>query len=93
MSPQSPHDQVADAVQEGRPADAELVRQGRSGRRILLLLIVSAAAATVLLLSLWAATNGRFADLEPSRAEKAAEAQAFDQDPTAPSPATSAPAQ
>jgi hypothetical protein len=92
MSPQSPHDKVADAVHEGRPADAQLVRQGRSGRRILLLLIVSAGAAAVLLLGLWAATNGRFADLEPSRAEKAAEAQTFHQEPTATAPVTAAPA-
>ncbi|WP_420480017.1 hypothetical protein [Brevundimonas sp. FT23028] len=91
MSHQSPHDKVADAVHEGRPVEARYVRQGRSGVRILILLIVSAAAAAVLLLGLWAVTNGRFASLEPSRAEKAAAAQAFDEGgaaPTADAPTT-----
>ncbi|RZJ29508.1 MAG: hypothetical protein EON85_06800 [Brevundimonas sp.] len=92
MSHESPHDRVADAVHEGRPVEAQYVRQGRSGVRILLLLVVSAAAAAVLLLGLWAVTNGRFAALEPSSAEKAAEAQAFGDDasaPTADAPTTS----
>lgn len=84
MTHQSPHDHVADAVHEGRPVEAQYVRQGRSGVRILLLLVVSAGAAAVLLLGLWLVTNGAFAGLEPSSAEKAAEAQAFDRDVTAP---------
>ncbi|MFC7377445.1 hypothetical protein [Brevundimonas sp. GCM10030266] len=89
MSHESPHDQVADAVHEGRPVEAQYVRQGRSGVRILLLLVVSAGAAAVLLLGLWLVTNGSFAALEPSSDEKAVEAQAFDAPVTADAPTTS----
>ena len=50
MIPQEPerHDKAADAVHEGRPVDAELVRSGRKGPRILVLLVVSTLAAAVL---------------------------------------------
>ena len=83
MSHESPHDKVAEAVHEGRPVEAQYVRQGRSGVRILLLLAVSAGAAAVLLIGMWMVSNGGFAALNPSPAEKAAEAQAFNDDPGA----------
>ncbi|RZJ44299.1 MAG: hypothetical protein EON86_03595 [Brevundimonas sp.] len=89
MSHESPHDKVADAVHEGRPIEAQYVRQGRSGVRILLLLVVSAGAAAVLLLGLWLVTNGSFNNLEPSSNEKAAEAQTFsDVTPSSDAPTT-----
>jgi len=43
-SQKSPHDRAADAVHEGRPVEAQYVRGGRGGVRILTLLIVSVAA-------------------------------------------------
>lgn len=38
--PQSPHDQSADAVHEGRPVEAQYTKQGRGGRRISIVLIL-----------------------------------------------------
>lgn len=57
MSHQDPHSHSADAVETHHPVEAQYVRQGRGGRRILMLLIVSAGAAAVLLLGIWAVNN------------------------------------
>ncbi|MBD7941451.1 hypothetical protein [Brevundimonas guildfordensis] len=57
MTHQDPHSHSADAVETHHAVEAQYVRQGRGGRRILMVLIVSAGAAAVLLLGLWAATN------------------------------------
>ena len=55
MTPEKPHrhDTAADAVHDGRPVDAELVRSGRKNPRIAVILAVSTLAAAVLLLGLW----------------------------------------
>ena len=47
MTHQSPHDKAADAVHEGRPVEAQYVRGGRGGVRILTLLLVSLAAVAI----------------------------------------------
>ena len=39
MSHDNPHDRAADAVHEGRPVEAQYVRGGRGGVRILLVLL------------------------------------------------------
>ncbi|HEY4585775.1 MAG TPA: hypothetical protein VIG84_05235 [Brevundimonas sp.] len=57
MTHQDPHSHSADAVEDHRAVEAQYVRQGRGGRRILTLLILSAGAAALLLLGIWAATN------------------------------------
>lgn len=57
MTHQDPHSHSADAVHDHQAVEAQYVRQGRSGRRILVLLIVSAGAAAVLLLGWWAINN------------------------------------
>ena len=94
MIPQEPerHDKAADAVHEGRPVDAELVRSGRKNPRIAVILAVSTLAAAVLLLGLWFVTNGAFnaknAETGPQAA--AAETQAFAGDSQTP-PAADAP--
>ena len=49
MTHQDPHSHSADAVREHRPIEAQYVRQGRGGRRMLVLLVVSAGAAAILL--------------------------------------------
>lgn len=94
MIPQEPkrHDKAADAVHEGRPVDAELVRSGRKGPRILVLLVVSTLAAAVLLLGLWFMTNGAFnsQNTETGPEAAAAETQAFAGDGDRP-PAADAP--
>ena len=59
MAHQDPHSHSADAVNAHHAVEAQYVRQGRGGRRILVLLIVSAGAAAVLLLGWWALNNSR----------------------------------
>jgi cytoskeletal protein RodZ len=92
MIPQEPerHDKAADAVHQGRPVDAELVRSGRKGPRILVLLVVSTLAAAVLLLGLWMVSNGGFNAQNPTPSEQATDAQAFTGDSQTP-PAADAP--
>ncbi|QQQ19866.1 hypothetical protein JIP62_07210 [Brevundimonas vitis] len=92
MSHQDPHSKVADAVHEGRPAEAQYVRQGRSGRRILLLLVVSAGAAAVLLLGIWLISNGGFQAQNTEDGGVAADARPFDDtDGVTPAPRADAP--
>jgi hypothetical protein len=91
MTEQSPHDKVADAVHEGRPVEAQYVRAGRGGVRILTLLIVSAGAAAILLLGMWFVSQGGFARTNANNGDQAVDAQAFDQTGVAPPPAADAP--
>lgn len=77
MTHESPHDKAADAVHEGRPVEAQYVRGGRGGVRILTLLIVSLAAVAVLLLGMWFVSQGGFAKTNPNTGLQAVDAQAF----------------
>ena len=92
MIPQEPerHDKAADAVHEGRPVDAELVRSGRKGPRILVLLVVSTLAAAVLLLGIWMISNGGFNAQNDETGPTAADTQDFAGDSQTP-PAADAP--
>jgi hypothetical protein len=65
MTHQDPHSHSADAVEHHRPIEAQYVRQGRGGVRILWLLIVSGGAAAVLLLGMWLLSNGGFQTVNP----------------------------
>jgi len=80
MTHQDPHSHSADPVQHGEPVEAQYVRQGRSGRRIMFILLLSAGAAAVLLIGMWAVSNRGFQRLdgasEPAPAEAPAEAPA-----------------
>jgi hypothetical protein len=87
MTHQSPHDKSADAVHEGRPVEAQYVRGGRGGVRILTLLIVSAGAAAILLLGMWFVSNGGFDNTNANTGQQPVDAQAFSQDATTPAPA------
>ncbi|AYG94842.1 hypothetical protein D8I30_06340 [Brevundimonas naejangsanensis] len=60
MTHQDPHSHSADPVQHGEAVEAQYVRQGRSGRRILVILLLSAGATAVLLLGMWAISNSGF---------------------------------
>jgi hypothetical protein len=80
MTHESPHDHSADAVREGRPVEAQYVRQGRGGVRILTLLLVSAGAAAVLLLGMWFVSQGGFARTNANDGDQAVDAQAFQGD-------------
>ena len=93
MTHESPHDRAADAVHEGRPVEAQYVRGGRGGVRILTLLVISLAAVAILLLGMWFVSQGGFARTNANNGEQAVDSQAFSNDavapPTADAPTTS----
>lgn len=89
MTHESPHDKAADAVHEGRPVEAQYVRGGRGGVRILTLLVISLAAVAILLLGMWFVSQGGFANTNANSGQQAVDVQAFQGD-AAPSP-TAAP--
>ena len=78
MTHQDPHSHSADAVEHHVPIEAQYVRQGRGGRRILWLLIVSGGAAAVLLLGMWLLSNGGFQSVNPDAGGRPADTAAFD---------------
>ncbi|MEJ6789746.1 hypothetical protein BrevBR_09335 [Brevundimonas sp. BR2-1] len=84
MTHESPHDKAADAVHEGRPVEAQYVRGGRGGVRILTLLIVSLAAVAVLLLGMWFVSQGGFANTNANSGQQAVDVQAFNDDAATP---------
>lgn len=90
MTEPSPHDKAADAVHEGRPVEAQYVRAGRGGVRILTLLVVSTAAVAILLLGMWFVSQGGFDRTNPNTGGQAVDTRAFDNDAATP-PAADAP--
>ena len=97
MTHDNPHDRAADAVHEGRPVEAQYVRGGRKGSRILLLLIASAGMAALLMLAIWTFNKKPLADAQDADTAPPA-AAAFNQTTTVPAPdapttATGQPAQ
>ncbi|HEY0598462.1 hypothetical protein [Brevundimonas sp.] len=92
MTHQSPHDKAADAVHEGRPVEAQYVRGGRGGVRILTLLLVSLAAVAVLLLGMWFVSQGGFSRTNANDGDQTVDAAAFQADantiPAADAPTT-----
>jgi flagellar basal body-associated protein FliL len=91
MTHESPHDKAADAVHEGRPVEAQYVRGGRGGVRILTLLIISLAAVAILLLGMWFVSQGGFANTNANTGVQAVDAQAFSDAATPPAAAPVAP--
>lgn len=76
MTHDDPHSRSADPVHEGKPVEAQYVRQGRGGVRILTVLIISVALAAAALLGWWALNSGALTetDIEGGRqAEASAE--------------------
>lgn len=86
MTHPSPHDKAADAVHEGRPVEAQYVRGGGKGRRILTILVVSLAAVAVLLLGMWFVSQSGFAETNPNTGAQAVDVEAFDNTGVAPAP-------
>jgi len=87
MTHPSPHDKAADAVHEGRPVEAQYVRGGGKGRRILVILMVSLSAVAALLLGMWFVSQGGFAGTNANTGAQPVDVQAFDNSATAPAPA------
>lgn len=72
-----PHSQAADAVHEGRPVEAQYVRQGRRGTHVVWILVTSLALVVVALMAVWGLHMGPFAATEDSPRAEAAEAADF----------------
>lgn len=90
MTHQDPHSRATDPVHEHQPVEAQYVRQGRGGVRILAVLILSAGAAAILLLGMWLVSNGGFARQNIHDGDQIVDARAFQEEPPAP-PAADAP--
>ena len=90
MSHQDPHSHSADAVEHHEPIEAQYVRQGRGGVRILWLLIVSAGAAAVLLLGMWLLSNSGFQTVNADAGGTRKDSAAFDAPSAAPAPTPAA---
>ncbi|MBX7248508.1 MAG: hypothetical protein K1X35_05580 [Caulobacteraceae bacterium] len=76
-----PHSQAADAVHEGRPVEAQYVRQGRRGTHVLRILLISTGLVVLAFLVVWAFHMGPFAQSNVDNNKRPAEAAIF----TAPS--------
>ncbi|MFK0300425.1 hypothetical protein ACIQTU_14535 [Brevundimonas sp. NPDC090276] len=90
MTHQDPHSHSADAVEHHDPIEAQYVRQGRGGKRILWLLIVSAGAAAVLLLGMWLLSNSGFQAVNADAGGTKEDSAAFSQPAATPPPAGTA---
>lgn len=77
MTHEDPHSRAADAVHEGRPVEAQYVKQGRGGRRIMLVLFGGIALVAVAFGLLWLSTSGRIADTNANDGDQAVDAAAF----------------
>jgi hypothetical protein len=86
MTDQTPHDKAADAVHEGRPVEAQYVRGGGMGRRILIVLLVSLSAVALLFLVIWLVSQGGLAETNVNTGTQADDVEAFDNTGTAPVP-------
>ncbi|MGO4408696.1 MULTISPECIES: hypothetical protein [unclassified Brevundimonas] len=92
MTHEDPHSHSADAVEHHAPIEAQYVRQGRSGVRILWLLILSGGAAAVLLLGMWLLSNGGFQTVNPDAGGTREDSAAFSRPHASTPPAGPAPA-
>jgi hypothetical protein len=77
MTHESPHDKAADAVHEGRPVEAQYVRGGRGGSRILMVLVGGLALVAICFALIYAFSAGGFAKTNANDGDQAVDAQAF----------------
>jgi hypothetical protein len=93
MTHESPHDRSADAVHEGRPVEAQYVRQGRGGKRIMMVLLAGLALIVIAFAVIYFSSAGRLAQLNANDGDQAVDAAAFQGEggrnvPTADAPTT-----
>ncbi len=97
MTHSDPHSQAADAVHDGRPVEAQYVRQGRRGTHVVWILTVSLVLVVAGFLAVWLSHGENFAATDSDNNKTPAEASVFAspepapttkqvtaQDPTAP---------
>ena len=90
MSHDNPHDRAADAVHEGRPVEAQYVRGGRKGSRILLVLIGGLLLVAVAYALIYAFSAGPLSETNANDGDQKTDAAAF-QDRRVEVPAADAP--
>ena len=90
MTHDDPHSRAADALHEGRPVEAQLVKQGRGGRRIVLVLIVAFVLTALGFLIVQLAFAPRFEAGDPNAGRQRVDSAAF-QDGSSTPPAADAP--
>ncbi len=92
MSHDNPHDRAADAVHEGRPVEAQYVRGGRKGSRILLVLIGGLVLVAIAYAIIYAVSAKPMASTNANDGGQATDAAAFqtnrDAAPNADAPTT-----
>ena len=72
-----PHSRAAQAVHEHRPVEAQYVRQGRRGTRIVWVLAISLALAALATFGFWAMNSPDLAATEPANARQAGDARVW----------------
>lgn len=93
MSHDNPHDRAADAVQEGRPVEAQYVRGGRKGSRILLVLLGGLVLVAIAYALIYGFSAKPLSETNANDGDQRADAAAFqtkrDEIPAADAPTTS----
>ena len=72
-----PHTRATQAVHEHRPVEAQYVRQGRRGTRIVWVLAISLALAALATFGFWALRSPDLAATEPANARQAGDARVW----------------
>ena len=92
MSHDNPHDRAADAVHEGRPVEAQYVRGGRKGSRILLVLLGGLVLVAIAYAVIYAVSARPLASTNANDGDQTTDAAAFqtkrDEVPAADAPTT-----
>lgn len=91
MSHDNPHDRAADAVHEGRPVEAQYVRGGRKGSRILLVLLGGLVLVAIAYALIYGFSAKPLSQTNANDGDQTVDAAAFDQTASTPAPAADAP--
>ncbi len=77
---QDPHSRAAAAVNTGQPVEAQYVRQGLRGTRVLWILVIGLALAALATFGMWATKSDELQAANVNSGKQAADAQVFSQD-------------
>jgi len=93
VTAEDPHHKAADAVHEGRPVEAQYVRGGRGGRRILLVLLAGLVLVAIGFGLMYLVWGPSLSATNPNDGDQKVDAAAFEGDagnpPLADAPTTS----
>ena len=88
MTQEDPHTNAAQAVEEGRPIEAQYARQGRGGVRIIGVLLGGLVLVGIAFAIIWGLSGSKMKEMNANDGDQAVDARAFQgaaQDP-APTP-------